>query len=199
MRATRISCETCARKTERQQKQTRLQLLRELVAEPIEKCITWPGTVDHGYGVVDARGKLRWAHRAAWIIANGRDIPGGMQIDHRCHNRACINPAHLELVTQSENIRRGALARRNGYQPPVYEHYRDRQRGYQRAYLLRKRQQQLEDAIATELCSAGAHDPLAERQRRLANALLDTPLQAATTVRIFRPARPGLPGRLVPA
>jgi len=36
---------------------------------------------------------------------------GGLQLDHLCHNRACVNPAHLEIVTSAENIQRGALAK----------------------------------------------------------------------------------------
>lgn len=45
-------------------------------------------------------------HRLAWELANG-PIPKGLQIDHLCHNRACINVAHMEVVTPSENVRRG--------------------------------------------------------------------------------------------
>jgi hypothetical protein len=45
------------------------------------------------------------AHRLAWKLANG-PIPDGLQIDHVCRNRACINADHLEAVTASENVRR---------------------------------------------------------------------------------------------
>jgi hypothetical protein len=46
------------------------------------------------------------AHRLAWELAHG-PIPEGMQIDHVCRNRACINVAHMEVVTPSQNVRRG--------------------------------------------------------------------------------------------
>ena len=77
----------------------------------------------NGYGkYVTINGKNYRAHRGAWIQAHG-EIPKGMVIDHICHNeavergeceggitcihRACINPEHLRLVTQRENIMAG--------------------------------------------------------------------------------------------
>lgn len=45
------------------------------------------------------------AHRVAYELWVG-PIPEGMELDHRCKVRACINPAHLEPVTHAENMRR---------------------------------------------------------------------------------------------
>lgn len=51
-------------------------------------------------------GKQRYAHRLAYEWAVG-PIPPGAQIDHLCREPRCINPDHLEAVTQRENIVRG--------------------------------------------------------------------------------------------
>jgi hypothetical protein len=59
-----------------------------------------------GYGHFAHRRVIRSAHRCAYEIAVG-PIPDGLTIDHLCRNPACVNPAHLEPVTMTENLRRG--------------------------------------------------------------------------------------------
>lgn len=79
-------------------------------------CWTWIGYIaPDGYGRL-SKGRFKqgsWvAHRVSYEIANG-PIPDGLQVDHLCFNRACVNPAHLEAVTQLVNNQR-ALARKWG-------------------------------------------------------------------------------------
>lgn len=66
-------------------------------------CWEWTGFVNvNGYGKA-GRG---WAHRVVWATLVG-PIPEGLVLDHLCKNRRCVNPDHLEPVTQLENNRRG--------------------------------------------------------------------------------------------
>lgn len=70
-------------------------------------CWVWTGTLRYGYGYFRQGGKnaVR-AHRWAYERIVG-PIPEGLQLDHLCRVRACVNPSHLEPVTQRENIMRG--------------------------------------------------------------------------------------------
>lgn len=69
-------------------------------------CTEWQGsTLANGYGVIQYDGRTQYAHRVAYELHVG-PIPEGLHIDHLCRNRVCINPAHLEPVTQAENNRR---------------------------------------------------------------------------------------------
>lgn len=63
-----------------------------------------------GYGYMKYGGKTLLAHRISYAMANGT-IPDGMQVDHMCHNRACVRPDHLRAVTHKQNQenRAGAL------------------------------------------------------------------------------------------
>lgn len=72
-----------------------------------EACWPWLRSVDaYGYGKLRNRG----AHRVAYEHFIG-PVPEGMQLDHVCRVRSCVNPWHLEPVTVGENIRRGHQAR----------------------------------------------------------------------------------------
>jgi hypothetical protein len=59
-----------------------------------------------GYGMVGSGGKVKRAHRVVYELLVG-PIPDGLQIDHLCRNKSCVNPAHMEPVTHRVNTLRG--------------------------------------------------------------------------------------------
>lgn len=70
-------------------------------------CWNWTaGTCEKGYGTFRLNGKMKKAHRVAyeWLVG---DIPPGLVLDHLCRNTSCVNPDHLEPVTNQTNVHRG--------------------------------------------------------------------------------------------
>lgn len=73
-------------------------------------CWNWRLTIGrHGYGQMGVRRRTFLAHRFSYEALVG-PIPSGMQLDHLCRNRPCVNPDHLEPVTPQVNIHRSPIA-----------------------------------------------------------------------------------------
>lgn len=106
---------------------------RVVKSDDPDGCWLWTGPKDYGYGRIMHNYRNRSTHRVAYELLVG-PIPAGLQIDHLCRTPACVNPAHMELVTRRENILRSdgltaRLARRgecaNGHKfTPATTRYR---------------------------------------------------------------------------
>lgn len=68
-------------------------------------CWLWTAAIseDDGYGRLGIDGQGRLAHRISYELATGRKIEAGVDIDHICFNRICVNPSHLRPVTRKQN------------------------------------------------------------------------------------------------
>lgn len=67
------------------------------------ECWQWTGAINQGgYGHFGIGRKVKRSHRVSYWLSHG-PIPEGMRIDHTCHNRGCVNPAHLRLATVKQN------------------------------------------------------------------------------------------------
>ncbi len=103
------------------------------IPEPMSGCWLWLGALkENGYGAFGMkRGANGYAHRFSYLVHKG-DIPDGLEIDHLCRVRCCVNPDHLEAVTHQVNKIRGikthckyghALTEDNLYYDPIGRRY----------------------------------------------------------------------------
>jgi hypothetical protein len=127
----------------------------ELLANRVvtqDGCWIWQGAPHrNGYGYVQRTPERELAHRWFYERLVG-PIPEGRHLDHLCRVRLCVNPGHLEPVTQAENNRRAMAVRdlrsvcRNGHEATPGERCqlckRDRSREWAQRYRARLREQQ---------------------------------------------------------
>jgi hypothetical protein len=79
-------------------------------------CWQWTAyCTKEGYGRISVNNESTLAHRVIYEELVGQ-IPEGLELDHLCRNRSCVNPAHLEPVTHLINVRRGEA------RPPIRAH-----------------------------------------------------------------------------
>jgi hypothetical protein len=71
-----------------------------------DECWEWTGAVFRaGYGSIVVDRANRYAHRVAWVMHVGQPVPDGLVVMHACDNKRCVNPAHLSVGTQGDNLR----------------------------------------------------------------------------------------------
>ena len=70
----------------------------------VDGCWIWQKyTTKHGYGHLKIKGKMWRAHRASYLAFND-NLPELAVVRHKCHNKNCVNPKHLELGTHAQNL-----------------------------------------------------------------------------------------------
>lgn len=70
-------------------------------------CYEWTAAIQsRGHGAVWFEGRVRLAHRVAWVLEHGRWPAADKVLDHICNNRRCVNVEHLRELTNGQNIQR---------------------------------------------------------------------------------------------
>lgn len=90
------------------------RFMEKVDTDPDSDCWLWSGyKTSKGYGQFrNGEGKTVRAHRWIYMFSAG-EIPEGLELDHVCGVRHCVNPDHLEAVTHGENLRRGGWGNQN--------------------------------------------------------------------------------------
>lgn len=93
-------------------------------------CWNWTaGKHREGYGAFRFDGQVRGAHRVIYQWIHG-EVPDGMKIDHMCHNTGCVNPSHLRLVTNKQNLENRSSANRGNKSGVLGVHWNKKYNGW---------------------------------------------------------------------
>lgn len=118
-------------------------------------CWIWPYAVSpNGYAQVCVGRRTLIAHRLRWEHDND-PVPAGMQLDHLCGQRRCVNPGHLEVVTPLQNARRSKSAKLSDEQ--AAEIFKRKQMGERTAELAEEFR--VCDSTIVNIARNGPHGP----------------------------------------
>jgi hypothetical protein len=97
---------------------------KHVIVGPKDKCWPWKGIGKNRYGQMLVNGTVRSAHRLSYEIHNG-PIPDGLFVCHKCDNPPCVNPEHLFLGTNLDNVR-DAMQKGRAKMPPINDNSGER-------------------------------------------------------------------------